>query len=79
MNDATILVREAFWRDFRNQREVGGWSVLAPSPWAAARYCRPRDHQGGAAEAAGSHDPDELALAALATRQPSGPMVPQTY
>jgi transposase len=32
MNDATILVREAFWRDFRNRREVGGWSGFAPSP-----------------------------------------------
>ena len=39
MNDATILVREAFWRDFRNQREVGGWSGMAPSPWARGRRC----------------------------------------
>jgi transposase len=40
MNDATILVREAFWRDFRNQREVGGWSGLAPSPWASGSVLR---------------------------------------
>jgi len=40
MNDATILVREAFWRDFRNRREVGGWSGLAPSPWASGSVSR---------------------------------------
>ena len=40
MNDATILVREAFWRDFRNRREVGGWSGLAPSPWASGSVLR---------------------------------------
>jgi transposase len=40
MNDATILVREAFWRDFRNRREVGGWSRLAPSPWASGSVLR---------------------------------------
>lgn len=40
MNDATILVREAFWRDFRNRREIGGWSGLAPSPWASGSVSR---------------------------------------
>lgn len=40
MNDATILVREAFWRDFRNRREVGGWSGLAPAPWASGSVSR---------------------------------------
>jgi transposase len=30
MNDATILEWEAFWRDFRNRREVGPWNGLAP-------------------------------------------------
>jgi transposase len=40
MNDATVLVREAFWRDFRNRREVGGWSGLAPSPWASGSVSR---------------------------------------
>ncbi|WP_291093023.1 IS110 family transposase [Hoeflea sp.] len=40
MNDATILAREAFWRDFRNRREVGGWSGLAPSPWASGSVSR---------------------------------------
>jgi transposase len=40
MNDATILTREAFWRDFRNRREVGGWSGLAPSPWASGSVSR---------------------------------------
>ena len=39
-NDATILAREAFWRDFRNRRELGGWSGLAPSPWASGSVSR---------------------------------------
>lgn len=39
-NDATLLVREAFWRDFRNRREVGGWSGFAPSPWASGSVSR---------------------------------------
>lgn len=40
MNDATLLVREAFWRDFQNRREIGGWSGLAPSPWASGSVSR---------------------------------------
>ena len=40
MNDASILVREAFWRDFRNRRELGGWSGLAPCPWASGSVSR---------------------------------------
>lgn len=39
-NDASILVREAFWRDFRNRRELGGWSGLAPAPWASGSVAR---------------------------------------
>lgn len=39
-NDASILVREAFWRDFHNRRELGGWSGLAPSPWASGSVSR---------------------------------------
>lgn len=39
-NDASILVREAFWRSFRNRRELGGWSGLAPSPWASGSVSR---------------------------------------
>lgn len=39
-NDATLLVREAFWRDFRNRRELGGWSGFAPSPWASGSVSR---------------------------------------
>jgi transposase len=39
-NDASVLVREAFWRDFRNRRELGGWSGLAPSPWASGSVSR---------------------------------------
>lgn len=40
MNDATILAREAFWRGFRNRREIGGWSGLAPAPWASGSVSR---------------------------------------
>lgn len=39
-NDASILVREAFWRNFHNRRELGGWSGLAPSPWASGSASR---------------------------------------
>jgi transposase len=39
-NDASVLVREAFWRDFRNRRELGSWSGLAPSPWASGSVAR---------------------------------------
>ncbi len=39
-NDASMLVREAFWRDFRNRRELGGWSGLAPAPWASGAVVR---------------------------------------
>jgi transposase len=67
-NDASILVREAFWRDFRNRRELGGWSGLAPSPWASGNVLRSGDHEGGTADAAGAHDPDHLAQVVVATR-----------
>jgi transposase len=40
MNDATTLAREAFWREFRNRREIGGWSGLAPAPWASGSVSR---------------------------------------
>lgn len=40
MNDATILTREALWREFRNRREIGGWSGLAPAPWASGSVSR---------------------------------------
>jgi len=40
MNEATTLAREAFWRDFRSRREVGGWSGLAPSPWTSGAVSR---------------------------------------
>src|SRR5262249_31019984 len=40
MNDATILAREAFWRDFRNRREVGGGRGLARAPWASGSVSR---------------------------------------
>lgn len=39
-NDASILVREAFWRDFRNRRELGSWSGLVPSPWSSGSVSR---------------------------------------
>ena len=29
-NDASVLVREAFWRKFNNRRELAAWSGLAP-------------------------------------------------
>jgi len=39
-NDASVLVREAFWRKFNNRREVAAWSGLAPTPWASGTISR---------------------------------------
>lgn len=34
-NDASVLVREAFWRQFDNRRQLAAWSGFAPTPWAS--------------------------------------------
>lgn len=34
-NDATLLVHEVFYREFRNRRELAGWAGLTPTPWAS--------------------------------------------
>ncbi len=39
-NDASVLVREAFWRKFDNRRELAAWSGLAPMPWASGTVSR---------------------------------------
>jgi transposase len=39
-NDASVLVREAFWRKFNNRREVAAWSGFAPTPWASGTISR---------------------------------------
>ena len=39
-NDASVLVREAFWRRFNNRRELAAWSGLAPTPWASGTISR---------------------------------------
>jgi transposase len=39
-NDASVLVREAFWRKFNNRRELGAWSGLAPTPWSSGAVVR---------------------------------------
>lgn len=39
-NDASVLVQEAFWRGFRNRRELAAWSGLAPTPWASGAVAR---------------------------------------
>ena len=39
-NDASVLVREAFWRKFSNRREIAAWSGFAPTPWASGRISR---------------------------------------
>jgi transposase len=39
-NDASVLVREAFWRKFNNRRELAAWSGLAPTPWASGTVSR---------------------------------------
>lgn len=39
-NDASVLVREAFWRKFNNRRELAAWSGLAPTPWSSGAVAR---------------------------------------
>jgi len=39
-NDASVLVREAFWRNFKNRRQIAGWSGFAPTPWASGAVSR---------------------------------------
>ena len=39
-NDASVLVREAFWRKFANRRQLAAWSGLAPTPWASGTISR---------------------------------------
>lgn len=39
-NDASVLVREAFWRKFNNRREIAAWSGFAPTPWASGAVSR---------------------------------------
>lgn len=39
-NDASVLVREAFWLKFSNRRELAAWSGLAPTPWASGAVSR---------------------------------------
>jgi transposase len=39
-NDASVLVREAFWRKFNNRRELAAWSGLAPTPWSSGAIAR---------------------------------------
>ena len=39
-NDATILVREVFCREFRNRRQLASWVGLSPAPWASGGGAR---------------------------------------
>lgn len=48
---ATILVREFGWRDFRNRRQVGALSGLAPTPFQSGRSFR----EGGISRAGNRH------------------------
>ena len=34
-NDATVLINEVFYRDFRNRRQLASWVGLTPTPWAS--------------------------------------------
>ena len=50
-NDAVLLATEVFCRDFRNRRELGGWSGLASVPWSSGCV----DHDQGISKAGPSH------------------------
>jgi transposase len=47
---ASVLAGEAFFRDFRNRREVAAYAGLAPSPWQSGGI----DHEQGISKA-GNH------------------------
>ena len=44
---ASVLAHEAFFRDFRNRREVASYTGLAPSPWQSGGI----DHEQGISKA----------------------------
>ena len=44
---ASVLAGEAFFRDFRNRREVASYAGLAPSPWQSGGV----DHEQGISKA----------------------------
>ncbi len=67
-NDASVLVREAFWRTFNNRREVAAWSGFAPTPWASGTINRDQGiTKAGPANVPRLHNSAQLALAAVAT------------
>jgi len=39
-NDASVLIREAFWRKFRNRREIAACSGFARTAWASGAVSR---------------------------------------
>jgi transposase len=47
---ASVLAGEAFFRDFRNRREVASYAGLAPSPWQSGGI----DHEQGISKAGNS-------------------------
>jgi transposase len=47
---ASVLAGEAFFRDFRNRREVASYAGLAPSPWQSGGV----DHEQGISKAGNS-------------------------
>ena len=50
-NDAVLLATEIFCRDFRNRRELGGWSGLTSVPWSSGCV----DHDQGISKAGPAH------------------------
>jgi transposase len=49
---ASVLANEAFFRDFRNRREVASYAGLAPSPWQSGSV----DHEQGISKAGNARD-----------------------
>jgi transposase len=80
-NDASVLVREAFWRKFANRREIAAWSGFAPTPWASGTISREQGiTKAGPASfrAYVIRNPTHLALAAMAASEPTRAVVRRT-
>ena len=65
---AAVLAGEAFFRDFRNRREVASYAGLAPSPWQSGGV----DHEQGISKAGNARAQGHGATGLAVAAQPAG-------